>query len=216
MIGSGLFPVPILFAMEEKNHMTSQDTVAPIRLGVIIASTRPGRIGLPVATWIIDAAKAHGGFEIEVLDLSEINLPLLDEPSHPRLQQYAHAHTIEWSKRIDALDAFVIVMPEYNYGYSAPLKNALDYLFKEWAYKPAGLVSYGGISGGLRAAQMIKQVLTTLKIVPLTEAVAIPFVAQHIDDEGVFQPTESLNAQAKAMFVELQRWSAALKPLRRA
>lgn len=201
--------------MEEKNHMTSQETAASIKLGVIIASTRPGRVGLPVGNWIIEAARSHGGFEVEVLDLAEINLPLMDEPNHPRLQQYTHAHTIAWSERIDALDAFVIVMPEYNYGYSAPLKNALDYLFKEWAYKPAGLVSYGGISGGLRAAQMIKQVMSALKLVPVMEAVALPFVAQHIDDEGVFQPTESLNPQAKAMFGELQRWSSALKPLRR-
>ncbi len=194
--------------------MTSQESSAPIKPGVIIASTRPGRIGLPVATWIIEAAKAHGGFEVEVLDLAEINLPLLDEPSHPRLRQYTHQHTIAWSKRIDALDAFVIVMPEYNYGSAAPLKNAIDYLFQEWQYKAAGLVSYGGVSGGLRAAQMIKQVLTTLKIVPLTEAVAITFVAQFIDDEGQFQPSDSLAAQANTMFGELQRWTAALKPLR--
>lgn len=200
--------------MEEKNHMTSQETAAPIKLGVIIASTRPGRVGLPVSDWVIEAARSHGGFEVEVLDLAGINLPLMDEPNHPRLQQYTHAHTIAWSERIKALDAFVIVMPEYNYGYSAPLKNALDYLFKEWAYKPAGLVSYGGVSGGLRAAQMIKQVLTTLKIVPLTEAVAIPFVAQYIDDEGVFQPNASLSNQAEAMFGELPRWSSALRQLR--
>ncbi len=194
--------------------MAVHETSTPTKLGVIIASTRPGRVGLPVGTWVISAARAYGEFEVDVLDLAEIKLPLMDEPSHPRLQQYTHAHTIEWSKRIDALDAFVIVMPEYNYGYSAPLKNAIDYLFKEWGYKPAGIVSYGGISGGTRAAQMIKQVLTTLKVVPLTEAVAIPFVAQHIDDEGVFQSTEGFTGQIKTMFGELQRWSHPLRTLR--
>lgn len=185
-----------------------------IRLGIIIASTRPGRVGLPVGQWVAKAAQDHGGFEVETLDLAEIGLPLMDEPNHPRLRQYTHQHTKDWSARIDALDAFVLVMPEYNYGYSAPLKNALDYLFQEWQYKPAGIVSYGGISGGLRAAQMIKQVLTTLKIVPLTEAVSITFVAQYIDDDGAFQPTEAMHGQAMTMFNELIRWAAALKPLR--
>lgn len=186
-----------------------------IRLGIIIASTRPGRVGLPVGQWVAKAAQEHGGFDVEVLDLAEIGLPLMDEPNHPRLRQYTHQHTKDWSARIDPLDAFVLVMPEYNYGYSAPLKNALDYLSQEWQYKPVGIVSYGGISGGLRAAQMIKQVVTTLKMVPLPEAVTISFVAQYIDDDGAFQPTEALHGQATTMFNELIRWAAALMPLRR-
>lgn len=194
--------------------MTLRESVPPIQVGIIIASTRPGRAGLSIGQWIAAAARANGGFEVDVLDLAEINLPMMDEPSHPRLRQYAHAHTIEWSERVAALDAFVIVMPEYNFGFTAPLKNAIDYLFQEWAYKPAGLVSYGGVSGGLRAAQMIKQVLTTLKIVPLSEAVAIPIYTQYITDEGLFVPNESLSSQATAMFGELQRWAHALQPLR--
>jgi NAD(P)H-dependent FMN reductase len=105
-------------------------------------------------------------------------------------------------------------MPEYNYGYSAPLKNAIDYLHREWQYKPVGLVSYGGVSGGTRPAQMIKQVVMTLNMHPLSEAVPIPFVAQVLDDEGRLEPTQAMATAAGAMFDELVRVEAALRALR--
>ena len=114
---------------------------------------------------------ARGGFTVEVLDLAEIGLPMLDEPNHPRLGNYTHEHTKAWSASIAAADAFVFVMPEYNYSFNAPLKNAIDYLWAEWQHKPVGLVSYGGVSGGLRAAQKVRQVVTSLSMVPLVEAV---------------------------------------------
>jgi NAD(P)H-dependent FMN reductase len=184
------------------------------RLQVIIASTRPGRVGLPVAQWLYDRAVAHGGFEVEIVDLAEINLPFMDEPNHPRLRQYTHQHTKDWSAKVDAADAFVFVMPEYNYGFTAPLKNAIDYLHHEWQYKPVGFVSYGGVSAGTRAVQMVKQVVTTLKMVPVGEAVSIPFVQQFIGEEGEVQANETMEMAAKAMLDELQRWTAALEPLR--
>ena len=90
----------------------------------------------------------HGGFEIDFADLAEVNLPFMDEPNHPRFHRYTHQHTLDWSARVEAADAFVFVMPEYNYGFTAPLKNAIDYLHAEWAYKPVGLVSYGGVAAG--------------------------------------------------------------------
>ncbi|MEW2330059.1 NADPH-dependent FMN reductase [Micromonospora chersina] len=184
-------------------------------LQIIIASTRPGRLGLPVAEWINTVAVKHGGFDqVELVDLAEWNLPFMDEPNHPRLRRYEHQHTRDWSATIDRADAFLIVMPEYNFGYTAPLKNAIDYLAHEWAYKPVGLVSYGGVSAGTRAAQMIKQVLTTLKMTPIPEAVHIPFVAQFIDDDGSLRPNETMDAGAEAMLDELVRWTSALAPLR--
>ena len=186
----------------------------PVKVGIIIASTRPGRVGLSVGQWVSERAAEHAGFEVKVLDLAEINLPFMDEPNHPRLRQYIHQHTKDWSAAIDDLDAFVFVHPEYNYGMTAPLKNALDYLNQEWQYKPVGLVSYGGLSGGTRAAQMIKQVVTTLKMMPLTEAVAIPFVNQYLDDEQRFQPTESMENSLEMMFKELGRWAVALQSMR--
>jgi NAD(P)H-dependent FMN reductase len=184
-------------------------------LQIIIASTRPGRVGLPVAEWIHAVAAKHGGFDqVELVDLAEWKLPFMDEPNHPRLRRYEHQHTRDWSASVDRADAFVIVMPEYNYGFTAPLKNAIDYLHQEWAYKPVGLVSYGGVAAGARAAQMIKQVLTTLKMVPLTEAVTIPFVTQFIDDDGVLRPNDIMNTSSAAMLDELVRWTDTLAPLR--
>jgi NAD(P)H-dependent FMN reductase len=183
-------------------------------LQIIVASTRPGRVGLPVAEWLRDRALEHGAFDVEVVDLAEVNLPFLDEPNHPRFRQYTHQHTKDWSATIDRADAFVFVMPEYNYGFNAPLKNAIDYLHYEWQYKPVGFVSYGGVSAGTRAVQMIKQVVTTLKMVPLSEAVSIPFVQQFIDEDGAVQANEVMETSATAMLDELARWAGALQPLR--
>jgi NAD(P)H-dependent FMN reductase len=140
----------------------------------------------------------------------------MNEPHHPRLGNYVHQHTRDWSAKVSEADAFVFVMPEYNYGYSAPLKNAIDYLHTEWFYKPVGLVSYGGVSAGTRAAQMIKQVVTTLKMTPLFEAVSIPFVRQFIDEDETVVPNDIMVSSAKAMFDELRRVSEALRPLREA
>lgn len=183
-------------------------------LQVIIASTRPGRVGLPVGRWFEAHARAHGSFDVEVVDLLELGLPLMDEPNHPRMRQYTREHTRDWSAKVAAADAFVFVMPEYNYGFTAALKNAIDYLHVEWQYKPVGFVSYGGVAAGTRAVQMLKLVVTTLKMTPLSEAVSLPFVAQFIDEDGVFVPTELVQIAANDMLVELARVSEALRPLR--
>jgi NAD(P)H-dependent FMN reductase len=105
-------------------------------------------------------------------------------------------------------------MPEYNYGFNAPLKNAIDFLNQEWRYKPVGFVSYGGVAAGTRAVQMAKQVVTTLKMTPLFEAVSIPFVRQFLDDEERLQANEVMEHAAVAMLDELVRVEAALRPLR--
>jgi NAD(P)H-dependent FMN reductase len=185
------------------------------KLDIIIASTRPVRVGEPIAEWFAERARAHGKFEIEVVDLKEVDLPLLDEIKHPRLAEYEHAHTKRWSASVAAADAFVFVTPEYNHGTPPALVNALDYLYREWNYKPAGFVSYGGVSAGTRAAQMTKQILTTLKVVPLVEAVAIPFFTSHMSADGKFNGTDAFDQSAKVMLDELLRWSDALTPLRR-
>src|ERR1700691_2606448 len=110
-------------------------------LTVIVGSIRPGRAGPPIPGCFIDGARSHGRFDVEVADLAEIRLPLMEEPNHPRLRQYLHPHTHEWSARIDRADAVVFVTPEYNYGYPATIKNAIDYLHQEWKDKPGGVVS---------------------------------------------------------------------------
>jgi NAD(P)H-dependent FMN reductase len=184
------------------------------RLLIIIASTRPGRVGLPVGRWFEERARSDGAFEVEVVDLLELDLPFLDEPNHPRLRQYTKQHTRDWSARVDTADAFAFVMPEYNHGFNAPLKNALDFLHEEWKYKPVGLVSYGAMAGGTRAAQMLKPVVVSLKMTPLMEAVSIPFVSQFIDDEGVVQANEIMEQAADTMLGELARVAEALRSLR--
>jgi NAD(P)H-dependent FMN reductase len=184
------------------------------KLGVVIASTRPGRVGLPIGTWFLERAKAHGKFEVELLDLAEIGLPLLDEPKHPRLQQYEHAHTKAWSAKVKACDAFVFVPPEYNFSSPPALLNALDYLFSEWAYKPAAFVSYGGVSGGTRSVQMTKMVLTSLSIMPIPQAVTIAFFSKLIAADGAFTGNPDLEKSAGAMLDELFKWSGALATLR--
>jgi NAD(P)H-dependent FMN reductase len=183
-------------------------------LQVVVASTRPGRIGLPVAKWFVERAESTGRFEIDMVDLANLDLPFMDEPNHPRLRRYEHPYTKSWSARVDRADAFAFVMPEYNHSFNAPLKNALDFLQHEWYYKPVGLVSYGGVSAGTRAAQSIKPVLTTLKMQPLFEAVSIPFVSQYLNDEGRIDPNETMENAVDALLAELVRVEAALRPLR--
>ena len=178
---------------------------------IVIASTRPGRAGLPIGQWFQERAVEHGGFEVVLADLGVINLPFLDEPNHPRLRQYVHQHTRDWSAMVDAADAVVFITPEYNHGMIAPLKNALDYLVQEWQYKPVGFVSYGGVSGGLRAVQMTRMVVSALKMMPITESITIPFFSQMLTT-GVFEPSEAVAKSANAMLDELQR----IAPLMRA
>lgn len=184
-------------------------------LKIVIASTRPGRKGPAMASWIFEISKKHPEFEVELLDLAEINLPFMDEPNHPRLHQYHHEHTKNWSRIIEGADAFIFVTPEYNYGFPATLKNALDFLFVEWGYKPVAFVSYGGIAGGTRAVQMLKQVITTLKMVPIVESVNIPFFAKHIDTQGNFVPDDIMNKTAGDMLLELLKWTNSLTEMRK-
>src|SRR3954447_15266319 len=183
------------------------------RLAVVIGSTRPGRAGLPIAQWFADLARRHGGFDVEGVDAAGAARPFCDEPHHPRLRQYTKPHTKAWSAIIDRADAVVFVTPEYNYGYPAALKNAIDYLHDEWRDKPVGFVSYGGVAAGTRAVQQLKQVVTTLRMVPVVESVNIPFHAQFLVD-GAVQPNDVMGNAAAAMLDELVRLEAVLRPLR--
>jgi NAD(P)H-dependent FMN reductase len=186
-----------------------------LTLQVVIASTRPGRQGAAVGAWAVQQARANAKFEIEVIDLADVDLPLLDEPKHPRFQQYEHEHTKQWAATVSRADAFVFVTPEYDYGPPASLINALQYLQKEWAYKPAAFVSYGGVSAGTRGVQIAKLTVTSLKMMPMFEAVSIPFFTQFVQAEtGAFDPGDVQAKAATAMLDELHRWAVALKTLR--
>ena len=183
------------------------------RLHLIVCSTRPGRVGSAIGQWALEAARQQGGFDPVLVELASFGLPAYDEAEHPRLRKYQHAHTRAWSESVAAADAFVFVLPEYNHAPPGALLNAMNYLFHEWHFKPAGLVSYGGVSGGLRAAQTIKGMLTSLKVMPMLETVSIHGVAQQLD-QGRFAGNEAQAGAAKAMLDELQRWTRALSSLR--
>jgi NAD(P)H-dependent FMN reductase len=183
-------------------------------LKIITSTTRQERRGRVIADWITRLAEESNKFEVELLDLAEIALPFMDEPNYPSIQQYQHDHTKKWSETIASSDAFIIVLAEYNFGFPAPIKNALDYLFNEWKHKPVGFVSYGGMSGGVRSAQMLKPIVTALSMMPLAESVSLPFFTKHINNEDVFVPHEDVTNSAYIMLNELARWSSALKPLR--
>jgi NAD(P)H-dependent FMN reductase len=183
-------------------------------LTIVIASTRPGRAGLPIGTWFAERARAHGGFDVSVADLAAIDLPMYDEPDHPRLRRYRNRHTKAWSATVDAADAFAFVTPEYNHGYPASLKNAIDYLHEEWTHKPVGFVSYGGVAAGTRAVMQLRQVIGAVGMIPVEGAVHIPFHTQFFDEDGRVQANEIMEHAAGAMLDELVRMEAVLRPLR--
>jgi NAD(P)H-dependent FMN reductase len=182
-------------------------------LGVVVASTREDRAGWLVSQWFVERAKLHGTFDVQLIDLKEVNLPLLDEPNHPRLQKYQRDSTKAWSARVASIDAFVFVTPEYNHGMSPALLNALDHLYVEWNYKPCGFVSYGGVSGGTRGVQAAKPVIAALKMVPIVESVTIPFIARQTAG-GRFSAGDPHDKAAAVLLDELARWEEALRVLR--
>jgi NAD(P)H-dependent FMN reductase len=182
-----------------------------IKLKIISSTIRPGRKGPLIAAWVEGVAKKHGNFDVEVLDLGTLALPLMDEAHHPVLRKYEHEHTKRWSAMIDEADAFIFVTAEYDYNYPAPLRNALEYLVHEWAYKAAGLVSYGGVSAGTRAVNSLKNDLASLRMVPVGDMVNFSFFSQHINDAGVFVPNEASHKAATAMLNEIIRWTHGLK-----
>lgn len=184
------------------------------KLHIIICSTRPGRVGPSVARWFYEFASSQNTFDTQLVDLADFNLPLLDEPFHPRMQQYQHAHTKAWSKSVASADAYIFVTPEYNFSPPPSLVNALDYVYQEWNYKPCGFVSYGGVSGGLRSVQAVKSQIITLKMMPMVEGVMIPSVANFINGDGKFQSNETLDKSAVTLLDELLRWTVGLKAMR--
>ncbi|MDN5938508.1 MAG: NAD(P)H-dependent oxidoreductase [Salinisphaera sp.] len=186
-----------------------------LKLHTIICSTRPGRIGPAVAGWFHEFASEHGGFDAALVDLADFKLPVYDEPLHPRLGRYEHEHTKRWSESVAAADAYVFVAPEYNFSPTPALVNALDFVYNEWNYKPCGFVSYGGVSGGLRAVQAARLHVTTLKMMPMVEGVAVPGVGGHMDENGGhFVSNDLVDDSAQALLDELLRWAGALKSMR--
>ncbi|HEV2528644.1 MAG TPA: NAD(P)H-dependent oxidoreductase [Thermomicrobiales bacterium] len=198
--------------------MTHPPTQPLPRLRIIIATTRPGRVGPYIGGWVADSARATGRFTVEITDLGELGLPLFDEPEHPVHSRYTRDHTKAWSEQIRGSDAIVFVFPEYNHGAPGSLKNAIDFLSAEWAYKPVSMVTYGGASGGVRAAVGLLPTLTTLKMIAVAGSVTISGVASLMTGEGderTFHPSELHRSMLDRVLNELARLApltAALRP----
>lgn len=177
---------------------------------IIVGSVRPGRIGLPIARWVEGVAARS--FDVDLVDLVELGLPFMDEPNHPAKRQYTKQHTLDWSARVDAADAVMLVTPEYNHSFSPALKNAMDYLHAEWWRKPVGFVSYGGVSGGTRGVVALEPVTNGLGLVRAGAAVEIPFAGAQVSN-GVFVPSEKESAILDRELAELAQLATVLAPL---
>lgn len=186
-----------------------------LRVLMLVCSTRPGALGPAVGQWLtgtLAPRAAELGAELVPVALGDLGLPFLDEEEHPSSGIYRHAHTRRWSAMVDAADGFIVVTPEYNYGMPATLKNALDYLGREWAWKPVGFASYGNTSAGTRSVQHAKQVVTTLRLVPLAATVALRIGEAITDGQVGHDP--ALASAAVGVLDELVRVANALRPVR--
>jgi NAD(P)H-dependent FMN reductase len=183
-----------------------------LKIGIIIGSTRPGRQAASVADWVYGIAKMRGDASFECVDIQTFNLPLLDEPVPPSLAQYSKPHTKSWSAKIDSFDAYIFVTPEYNHGTSGALKNAIDFLYREWNNKAAGFVGYGS-SGGTRAVEQLRQIMAELQIADVRAQVSLSLFTD-FENFKIFKPAPMHEAYVKAMLDQLVAWGGALKTLR--
>ena len=181
-------------------------------IAIIIGSTRPGRNGEAVAKWVYEIATKRTNAEFELVDIKDFNLPLLDEPVPPSMGQYSKPHTKVWAAKIDSFDGFVFVTPEYNHGISGALKNAIDFLFREWNNKAAGFVSYGGI-GGARAVEQLRLVLAEVQVATVRNQVLLSLFSD-FENFTVFKPASHHEKSVHAMFDQVIAWAGALRTTR--
>jgi NAD(P)H-dependent FMN reductase len=186
-----------------------------VHIKFIIGSTRPNRFGPKPAAWIADLAKAYEDkATFELVDLADINLPLLDEPKPPAMGDYANEHTKQWSKVVDEADGFVFITPEYNHSTSAVLKNAIDFVAHEWKFKPAGFVSYGAEAGGARAIEHLRGVVVWLRMYSMGDQVVIPNYWEQLNEQGEFTANQKQIDTAKKMLEDLIFWAEDMKAAR--
>ncbi|WP_152364736.1 NADPH-dependent FMN reductase [Microlunatus speluncae] len=183
-----------------------------VKIGIILGSTRPGRNGEAVARWALDRARTRGDADYELIDLLDHPLPHLDEAIPPSLGQYAGEHTKRWAETIDRFDGYVFVTPEYNHSTSGVLKNAIDYLYREWNDKAAGFVSYGGV-GGARAVEHLRLIAAELQVATVREQVALSLFTD-FEEFSRFRPNERQGSTLDAMLDQLTAWSGALRGVR--
>lgn len=185
-----------------------------VRIKILTGSIRPGRFNIQPARWIYGLAQQQSNVEAELLDLEEINLPFLDESALPSQHQYAKEHTKMWSQKIDEADGFIFVTPEYNHSYSPVLKNAIDFLFDEWNYKPVSFLSYGSLAGGARAVEHLRGVAGEVKLYDLREQILLPNYWENVNENGEYQFNERHEKSAKDILDSLAFWAEKMKAAR--
>jgi len=183
-----------------------------IKVAVITGSTRPGRKALDVARWVMEIAKLRSDAVYELVDIQEFNLPLLDEPVPPSMGQYSKPHTKAWAAKIAEFDGFVFVTPEYNHGISGALKNAIDFLYKEWNNKAAGFVGYGS-AGGARSVESLRLVMGELMVADVRAQVMLS-LATDFENYSAFKPAERHVKEVNTVLDQVVAWSGALQGLR--
>jgi len=183
-----------------------------LRVAIILGSTRPGRNGEAVCQWIYGIAKKRSDATFELVDIKDFNLPLLDEPIPPSMGQYNQEHTKVWSSKIDSFDAYVFVTAEYNHGIPGALKNAIDFLFKEWNNKVAGFVSYGS-AGGVRAVEQLRLVMAELQVATVRAQVQLSLFTD-FENFSKFKPALYNENLVNTMLDQVIAWGGALKVLR--
>jgi NAD(P)H-dependent FMN reductase len=182
-----------------------------LRVAIIVGSTRPNRVGRDVAEWVLSKAE-HAAVEFELVDIADYNLPLLDEPIPPSQGKYEKEHTKKWAAKIESFDGFIFVSPEYNHGMNAALKNAIDFLFKEWNNKAAGFISYGSM-GGARSVEQLRQVMAELMIADVRAQVVFS-LATDFENYTKFKPDPKHEKTLKLLVDQLVSWANALKQVR--
>ncbi|HJQ44597.1 MAG TPA: NAD(P)H-dependent oxidoreductase [Jatrophihabitantaceae bacterium] len=182
------------------------------KIGIVLGSTRPGRNGEQVAKWVLDIASRRDDAEFELVDLADYPLPHLDEAIPPSLGQYQNEHTKRWAEKIASFDGFVFVTPEYNHSTSGVLKNAIDYLYKEWNNKAVGFVSYGSL-GGARAAEHLRLIAGELQMADVRQQVALSLMTE-FENFSVFKPGEHQIPLLTTLLDQVVAWSDALAHLR--
>jgi len=183
-----------------------------LKIAIITGSTRPGRKSEAVARWVYDIAAKRSDASFEVVDIAAFDLPLLDEALPPIMNQYAKPHTKAWAAKIATFDAFVFVTPEYNHSTSGALKNAIDFLFREWNDKAAGFVGYGGV-GGTRAVEHLRLVMGEIKVADVRAQVALSMFTD-FENFSTLKPGPHQVAAVNAMLDDLIAWGQALQIMR--
>jgi NAD(P)H-dependent FMN reductase len=189
-----------------------RSTETMLKIAIIIGSTRPGRVGEAVGKWAYEIARKRSDADFALLDIAQFNLPLLDEPMPATSGQYSHPHTLAWSAKIASFDGYVLVTPEYNHGTSGALKNAIDFLSREWTDKAAGFIGYG-YTMGARAIEQLRLVMASVQVATVRPQVGLSLFTD-FENSTVFKPAAMQEKNVNAMLDHVVAWSGALQPLR--